>query len=1043
VASAFLFLSGFSALVYQVLWTRELGLFFGHTIYAVSAVLTALMGGLALGSHAGGRLIARVRRPLETYGWFELAIGAAGLLFWLIPSVLDPLYRFLYESVGGRFYLFNIARFAMATSILLIPASLMGATLPAVSAWRADRSPLAGSVGALYAANTFGAAGGALAAGFLLIERLGVVETQVLAALVNAAVGIAAIAVARRGPAPSEISERAGRASVTPAAHPDGDPAERLLLVVMALSGFTALACEVVWTRGLVFYVGTTTHAFTSMLSVYLVGLAAGSFVAARFVDRLRRPVRAFALVQMAIGATCAMSLAALRTATPAIDALFPPDASWLSLLTSSLLKSTATMLLPTLLFGATFPIALRLTAASQPVPVLVGRLYAANTWGALAGAAAAGFVLIPLMGIRGALLGCALTNLALALVAERGLRTPATHLRESGPARVRWAVAVAATALVATAVTSAGPYLHRTEGSERIVYYAEGNTATISVVREVSGTKTLYIDKVPVAATDPVMLTDQKTLAHVPMLLHPDPRRVLTVGFGSGGASWSFARYDRVENVDCVEIDPAVFGAAPHLDESNHGVWRDPRFRLIIEDARSYLAYSREQYDVISTDCTDLRYKSNASLYTANYFGLCRRRLKPDGMVVVWMPLGGLDEGMLKMSLRTFRSVFPHATLWYLSNYPTHYALLVGTLKPLRIDVARIVDRLAERDVREDLAEIGLDRPAKILSGLLLDETAYAEYVGQGPINSDRYPLLEFMAPRRAYRFALSQNLAALAQRRSAVEPWLVGPSTVSSELHTAMDRAAAAVPALLAGHVIYQRGTFDYRAALTEYRRAAALDPSDASVPALIASVERTRDLWIREYESRLSGENASVDERLTLARLYTEVGRLGDAIGLLRRVSADDPTHADARRALAAALAQSGDHDGAIAEYEQVLGLAPASAEAHNDLGLLLMARGDLARATASFEAAARADSMSAAAFYNIGLVYAAQGDAAAAERGYREALARDPRLVEAWGNLAALLVATNRRGEAIAALESLLRIDPTVDVARRLLSQLKPS
>lgn len=1040
MASLFLFFSGFSALVYQVLWTRELGLFFGHTIYAVSAVLTAFMGGLALGSHVGGRLLSRVRSPLQVYGWLELAIGIAGLLFWLLPPLLDPLYRFLYESLSARFYFFNLARFAMATGILLVPACLMGATLPAISAWRADRGRLAPSVGTLYAANTFGAAAGALAAGFILIERLGVVETQVLAAVVNGLVGVAAICVGRRAMVSSTGRSQTHLTPLADAPSAAG-PVDRRLLVVMGLSGFTALAYEVVWTRGLVFHVGTTTHAFTSMLAVYLLGLATGSFVGARVIDRVRHPARALVVLQLATGLLGAGSLAVLGQVAPLIDELVPPDASWMSLLTSSVMKSATTMLLPTLIFGAMFPVAIRLTSPSRPVAARVGRLYAANTWGSLVGAAAAGFILIPLLGIRRTLFVCAMTNVVLAIVVHRSFPRPAATEPDPRRRGLPWAAVPAAIVIAAALAAAAGATLHRTQGSEQLVYYKEGNTATVSVVREVSGTKTLYIDKIPVAATDPIMLTDQKTLAHLPMLLHPDPRRVLTVGFGSGGASWSFARYDQLEGVDCVEIDPAVFGAAPHLQESNHAVWRDPRFRLIIEDARSYLAYAKQQYDIISTDCTDLRYKSNANLYTSEYFGLCRRRLRPNGMVVVWMPLGGLDEDMFKMALRTFRSVFPHATLWYLSNYPTHYALLVGSVEPLRIDVTRAVRRLAETDVRQDLAEIGLDRPAKLLTGLLLDEHAYAAYVGEGPLNSDRYPLLEFMAPRRAYRFALSQNLAALAARRSPVEPWLVTRPGDSGDLQSSLRRAAAAAPALLAGHIVYQRGTHDYAAALTEYRRAAALDPGDTSIPALIDSVESTRTVWVREYEARMQAGDATPEDRLTLARLYRETGRLQEAIRVLQAEVAARPRRVSPRHALAAALAEAGDDDGAIAEYEYVLKLAPDSAEAHNDIGLLFLSRREPVRAFAAFTTAARLDPLSAAAQYNMGLVHATRGDPRAAEAAYREALARDPRLVEAWGNLAAILASTNRRSEAIAALESLLRVDPAVEVARRMLSQLR--
>ena len=1023
MASLLLFFSGFSALLYQVLWTRELGLFFGHTVYAISAVLTAFMGGLALGSHVSGRLVPRVRHPLKVYGWLELGIGAAGLLFWVLPTVLDPVYRWLYDALSDRFYIFNLARFGMATAILLVPATLMGATLPAVSAWRAERGHLAPVVGRLYAANTLGATAGALLTGFLLIEWLGVVETQLLAAALNGVVGLAALSL----PAARKRAEE--RSTDVGAQRPDAwrlEPAARLpVLPVMAASGFTALAYEVLWTRGLVFHVGTTTHAFTSMLSVYLLGLAAGSLLSARWIGRVRDPRRALAMLQLAVAASCAVSLAVLDWVAPRIDEIIPPDASWTALLASSVLKSAMTMLVPTLLFGAMFPVALRLISGRAAPAALVGRLYAVNTWGALAGAAAAGFVLIPLLGIRQTLVVCAVTNVSLALVLQRTLTSLAA------------AAVVVAAAVGAAAVD---PSLHRTEGSEALVYYAEGNTATVSVVREVGGTKTLYIDKVPVAATDPIMLTDQKTLAHLPMLLHRDPRRVLTVGFGSGGASWSFARYDRLDAVHAVEIDPAVFGAAPHLQESNHGVWHDPRFRLIIEDARSYLAYTNEQYDIISTDCTDLRYKSNASLYTVDYFGLARRRLRPNGLVVVWMPLGGLDDGVFKMALRTFRSVFPHATLWYLNNYPTHYALLVGSLEPLRIDVEQALQRMAEADVRQDLAEIKLDAPAKILTSLLLDEQAYAEFVGEGPVNSDRYPYLEFQAPRRAYRFALSRNLEALAERRSAIEPLLVAAPGTSSDLVASMRRAARAAPALLAGHVIYQRGTYEYDAALAEYRRAATADPVDRSIPALIESVESTRAMWLREYGDRLRAGSATVEERIVLGRLYRESGRTTDALAVLRELAAAEPEEAAVHRELAAALSEAGDTDAAIAEYERALALDGDSAEAHNDVGLLYLARGDRERAAAAFERATRLDPQSAAAWHNLGLLHVARGDRDAAERAYRTALEHDPRLIEAWGNLAALLASTNRAGEAVQALDRLLAIDPGVEVAQRLRAEL---
>jgi len=715
------FVSGACGLVYEVVWTRLLGLAVGHTTYALTAVVAAFMGGLATGSAVFGRRIATGTSPLRLYAALELGVAALAVAFPAPLAAVSLLSAAAGRLLLGHVWLLSLVRFLLAAAAVAPATFLMGGTLPAMTAFASRRDGhIARHTAVLYAVNTIGAVAGATLAGFFLIERLGTREATLAAAAGNAIVGL--VAWAMRPQRHRELPPRRRRELLpqkpqrTESSGVSVHSVAPELLFAYGLCGFSALALEIIWTRALVFYAGTTTYAFTSMLVVFLAGITAGSAAAAPLVDRLRKPAAWFVLVQMTLAVSAALSLRALHAGSPWIDGLWPPDRSWLSLVAGSFGKAAVTMFVPTVLMGAALPIAVKLALpeersrdgdAAGVAGAVLGGLYAANTVGGILGAAGAGLVLIPWVGLGG---GLAIAS-TLALVAAAIVAWPALERRRAPT------LAALAAAGVLVALAGRGGLLHAAVGSERLVFYEEGTTSTVSVLQEVTGTRTIYIDRVPVAGTDSIMLTDQKSLAHVPMLLHPEARRVLTVGFGSGGASWSFSRYGGLERIDCLEIDPTVFHAAPYLEASNHAVWRDPRFHLILEDARNYLASTDASYDVISTDCTDLRYKSNASLYTTDYFALCRRRLRPKGIVTVWMPLGGLGGDTFRMALRTFRSVFPHTTVWYMNNLPTHYLLLVGSASPIEPDLGAVVRGLQDEAVRADLAEIRLDDPLKLAS--------------------------------------------------------------------------------------------------------------------------------------------------------------------------------------------------------------------------------------------------------------------------------------------------------------------------------------
>ncbi|MCC7392831.1 fused MFS/spermidine synthase, partial [Candidatus Sumerlaeota bacterium] len=340
-----------------------------------------------------------------------------------------------------------------------------------------------------------------------------------------------------------------------------------------------------------------------------------------------------------------------------------------------------------------------------------VGRVYAANTVGAILGSFAAGFILIPLLGITkliALLSAVSLLAAATLFAANRALDARMRSILSVG--------AVIAAIIIPLRVGFSNAKLQRIQANETIVHYEEGAMATISVVENNSGDRMIYVDDVGVAGTDKIMLTDQKSLAHVPMmLLGGKAESTLSVGFGSGGASYSYTLYPSIKNIHTIEIAPEVLRAAPTLTDSNHGIivqdelyekalsagatnitgfvhplsaysyvpapgFRtfDPRFHVLLDDARSYLRFTKMQYDVIATDCTDLRYKSNANLYDHEYFTLCRRAISDRGLVVVWMPLGGLSDRAFRVALRTFQDVFPNMSVWYFTNQPTHYCLLI-----------------------------------------------------------------------------------------------------------------------------------------------------------------------------------------------------------------------------------------------------------------------------------------------------------------------------------------------------------------------------
>ncbi len=863
-------LSGATALVYEVIWTRQLTTFFGSSLYGVATVLCAFMGGLALGSILIGKHADRMKKPLAVYGVIEICIGLAAVLFPFVLKMTQPLIGSFYTTGGtSTFYLYSLVRFVVVFLLLMIPTTLMGATLPILSKAVTDKLEEVGHrVGLLYALNTAGAVLGVFATGFYMLENFGVFRTTLTAFSVDVIIGVASIVLGQKYFLTEETTEKVvpqpkGKEGVTPLAL-------KVVLISYMVSGFVALAYQVCWTRALIFSFDTlksTTYSFSGMLIVFLLGLTVGSALMQRFVDRQQNILRLYGLIQMGIGLSGGLSFFLISMYIEGLEEL-REDSSliyWNAVL-NVMIKTAIPIAFPTFLMGAAFPVVTKLVVSRMSsLGYDVARVYALNTFGAILGSFAAGFILIPLLGITATIGLLAAINLAIAAVIF--------YVNGELAQRERYFLvgitAVAAVFVPGRVILTDLP-LQRIQQNEQIVHYEEGAMATISVVENNSGDRMIYVDDVGVAGTDKIMLTDQKSLAHAPMvLLGGEADKVLSVGFGSGGASWSYTLYPEINEIHTIEISPEVLRAAPTLTDSSHGIivsddllnraknagaqriegfvhplsdythtptegfkTFDDRFRVLIDDARSYLRFTEEQYDVIATDCTDLRYKTNANLYDLEYFTLCREKITDRGLVVVWMPLAGLSDRAFRSALRTFEEVFPEMSVWYFPNHPTHYCLLIGGKGKLSFDYNEVAKAASMDEISDDLEEIGLRDPEKLLSCFVCDDRTLEGHLEGYPLNTEDSPIIEFESPRYGYDAQpLKENQMKLYDIQVPVSDLVTNlPEGAEERLW----KFQLANHVLFKGHSAYRE--FDFRQAALYYLEAKEIAPFDESIDEIL---------------------------------------------------------------------------------------------------------------------------------------------------------------------------------------------------------------
>jgi spermidine synthase len=715
------FASGISALLYQIVWLKYLGLIFGNTVYAAATLIAVFLGGLGIGAFVFSRVSAR---PLLLYAGAEALIGCIGAFSPNAFALLDRAY------VAGYGHA-SLARGALAALFLLPPTILMGGTLPLLVRWlEGDGEGSGVAISALYAVNTLGGTAGVALAGFVLIPRVGLLATIFVAVVLNFTLALIAA-----------IWSAAAMPPLSPAPPKQSGGTAAALQIISLLMGLAAIADEVFWSRILVLHLGSSVYAYSLMLFAFLIGIGLGSAIIEPFIGRIDA-AKTLGTIELALGAALALQVHVFTHFSELLGVLVRPliamgmTTPFPALLVAVLLA----LVIPTALMGAAFPLTVRLydLRAGGGEARSVGKVYLANTIGSITGSLLAGFVLIRAIGSQNGLFAMACINLAIGawLVWRQRMRIG-----------VAAAIVIACFALVKPnqVILSAGLF---TESHAPILLFREDVTATVTLRALGPRFLSLELNGVNVAGTSGELIGTQKLQGHIPLLLHAHPRRVLHIGFGSGGTAWAVSRHP-VESITIAEISPEVLEVSnARLGAVNHGVLRDPRVHVVINDGRNFILGTHETFDVILSDSIHPRYAGNGSLYTRDYFELCQRRLAPGGVISMWLPMYSLTTRNYLEIVRAFRDVFPNTTIWYVPNVPNTFTIVIGRLENGPIPLDRIAAHWTPA-VAQELSEIGMRTPADLLPALMLGPAGVARITNDIPPHIDDLPSVEYESGR------------------------------------------------------------------------------------------------------------------------------------------------------------------------------------------------------------------------------------------------------------------------------------------------------
>jgi spermidine synthase len=774
------FCSGATALIYEVVWSKYLALMFGSTIQAQTVVLAVFMGGLALGNRLIGSRSDLLRQPLAVYGYIEVLIGLYAFFFNVIYSAADNVFVGVGSKIFERGLLLLGLKGLLSVSLLVLPTVLMGGTLPLLAAWLQKESSDPGRRSArFYSVNSLGAVFGAGLAGFFLVPGLGMISTLQMTALANVIVGITAVFLARR-----EVSESNEEEDTNPPAPEAAEPLTPTQIawsgVLVAVTGGVAMGLEVLASRSLSLIFGASLQAFAIVLMAFILGIGVGSaIIASPRAGRLHKPRTTILLLFCA-----ALCLGAFVVGIEELTILYAKARTGLAATEvgyfyHQILLSVISILvlgLPAALLGSVLPLWIRLLAGSSSSwGDRVGRLLTWNTLGAVVGVLLTGFVLMPTLGLRGAIGGLAILLSLLAALA-------AWLQHEERPAIVS---VLLSGALLWICVSGGDGWRHilgsgvfRLRATDvswnlmdsrkrqiEILFYEDASDATVSV--ETGKNKTGEIDRVlringkPDASTRGDLST-QYLMAHLPMLARPESKEAFVLGFGSGITAGALLGHP-IERLTIAENCKPILKAGKLFEAWNRGVLTNSRTRVCYEDGRTVLRLDPQRYDVILSEPSNPWLAGVGSVFSQEFYRTVASRLKDDGIMAQWFHSYEMSDGIVFLVLRTFSSVFPFVEIW---DTQEGDMILLGGKRPWKSS-PEIYRQVYSRELpRQDLEILGLKTPESILTRQIASQVTGFAIAGEGPMQSDGFPILEYAAPKAFYFGAFANELYNFDER-------------------------------------------------------------------------------------------------------------------------------------------------------------------------------------------------------------------------------------------------------------------------------------
>ncbi len=1053
---AFLLVSGSCGLIYEILWMKMLTLVIGNTVFSITTVLTAFMGGLALGSFLAGRFIDKIKDPLRTYGILEGGIGAYALLLPLFIAGTEPLFRIIYQSIDPSFYAFSLLRFFVCGIILLVPTTLMGATLPVLSKYFVERpTHLGWTVGMLYGVNTFGAVLGSFAAGFVLIPILGITWTIYGAALINLSIAASVFILCKKSVQAEhcESKERLKRKKqkrerVEEVVQEGWGAITLVVMLGIGVSGIAAMIYQIAWTRVLSLSIGSSVYAFSLIVTAFISGLALGSLIISKFIDRRRDMVLGLALTQGAIGLSALLIVPVLgRLPIYIAERVLYSSNSFKYVHFAEFAIIFGLILIPTFMMGAAVPMAIKIcTTDVRRVGRFFGNVYAVNTLGAIIGSFIAGFFLIPWLGAQNSILIAVAMNITAAGIILLYAPTLSLSRRFAG-ALVTAAIALLVWFPISTwdaTILTSGPYLYfdryrDTSASKRIdlevamkegrqlLFFKEGLHTVVSVEKTSEGDLALEINgKTDATARDDA--ATQLMLGHLPLLLHQGAENVLVIGLGSGMTLGAVAQHP-VKAVDVVEIEAAVVDASKYFQDFTGDSLNDPRVNLIVADGRNHLALTSRQYDVIISEPSNPWISGMANLFTREFFELAKQRLRMGGVMCQWVHAYSMSSVDFKTIVRTFHAVFPIVTVWE-ADLGADY-LLIGSPQDLNMDYEMLRNRLGFERIKADLRKMNVTDLASFIGKLLMADEAIAQYTKGAPLHTDDNALLEYSAPKALLKGRSTALLGELYQYRSDPANMLrsLGWTELAAWIENDSPEMFQAKKEVVGGFISYAKGPV--QDAIKRFEDVLALNPNDYDATYLLARLyfeigersmgaqrlakaTRPYEKSIKAIDNFITGERALLSHHFDLEVIYAKANldlgimalkanRLKQAAEAFQRSVSGEVRYAQAHNNLGVVYERMGKYDGAVNQYQRAIDMNPSLVSARMNTGNIRLRQKKYKEPIESYRQVQKLRPNFAITNYNLGVAYFKKNQWAKAEKEFMQALALNPDLSEAQRSL----------------------------------------